>query len=290
MQRQPLRRPKGEDIYILPIQQPCVLLVRQRVRITDKGQPLIGGFGNDSMMPSNLARGIEHHPTWAPPGPYAANGQHGIIGKDRPDPCEDGIDPAALAMHHPTAGFVGDPSLFTRLADNSAIGRLGPFGDDPRQPGSNSMAEWRADEFRELGSMVEPDINPRIPEGIRATSGILGRVGLGDHNPRDSRANDGIGAWRRLSVVGAGFESDVHRPPASFLSSVLKSIDLRVRTAEALVMAHPDDAAARISNDAPHQRVWFNGSMTAHAKKRGAVEQSGITILTEMLTTRWERT
>jgi hypothetical protein len=85
-----------------------------------------------------------------------------------------------------------------------------------------------------------------------ATGDLWERIAHGDDDALNPGGYDRFGARRRLAVMAARFERDVHRRACKALTSRSECIDLSMRAAKSLMPAFADDLAAANDHAADH--------------------------------------
>ena len=110
-----------------------------------------------------------------------------------------------------------------------------------------------------------------LPRHLRI--GILDRR---DH-PRNPRGDDGVGARRRLAVMGAGFERHIERRPAGAGAGARQRLDLRMGTPARLRPAAADDhrrIAGLIDHDGADRGIGPGVAEPAAAEREREVHEA----------------
>ena len=104
------------------------------------------------------------------------------------------------------------------------------------------------------------DIHARSAHSRHASLSTRCRIHDGNDGPDDSRIEQRLMAWRRSTVVVAGFERDDGCPALRPCTGGTERQDLRVRLALALVVAFANDPSFHIENHASNWRVRARAS------------------------------
>jgi hypothetical protein len=98
--------------------------------------------------------------------------------------------------------------------------------------------------LRRIGLDADVDGNARIAQPRMTGAGYLG-IGVLQRrdDARNAGRNDGVGAWRRLTMVRAGFERHIERGAARHRAGAPQRLDLGMRSASGLGPAAADDFA-----------------------------------------------
>src|SRR5439155_23995096 len=92
-----------------------------------------------------------------------------------------------------------------------------------------------------------------------AAAGESCRVSRRNHNPRDARLENRLGAWRSLSEVVARLERYVHGRSAGAIAGGLERNHFGVRLSRTCVVSFPDNDTVANDNSADH---WVRRCLT----------------------------
>ena len=133
-----------------------------------------------------------------------------------PMPIGDGIQIGAPAVHELTARVARDPLRVAVRGCRPAVEGDGRLQRHERLAGEGALAKRLVEQAgASRGGVLGPaDVNAGVARSRRAaTAGLRSRVLGADHDPRDARGEDGVGARRLAALVSAGLERHVHRGP-----------------------------------------------------------------------------
>ena len=96
------------------------------------------------------------------------------------------------------------PLGFARSRGGLAVQAHGEFDGDKRRPRNHELGVRRGEVFRFIAPLPDFERDSRAAQALESAPGHFGvRVADGRHDPRDSRRDDGVGAWRGAPEVGA---------------------------------------------------------------------------------------
>ena len=190
-----------------------------------------------------------------------------IVRPYRAHPDRDRIGCGPQLVHEPARGLSRDPARPRQRrppveGDRRLVGHERPPLRDPGAPGL--VLGPRLEGVHDL------DLDPGPPQ--RADPVHFGvRILRADHDPRDARGDQRVGARRRRAVMGARLESDVDRRPPRALTCARERDHLGVRPPLPLVPALPDHLAVRDDHRA-HDRVRIGGAAPSLGELEGPLE------------------
>src|SRR3954471_22548772 len=173
-------------------------------------------------------RGVEDHAAWLAVHALDARGELRVVGQCGPDADDHRVDRGAPLVRALAARQPRDPLRVAGWRGDLAVERHRRLEQHPRPPGTRVLAEGLVDQPRAGGDLAvgDGDLDALVAQDPQpAAGGLLGRVVGADHHAGDPGGDDRVGARRRLAVVAARLERDVHRRAASGLAGDAQRVD-----------------------------------------------------------------
>ena len=173
----------------------------------------LGDGGDDPALERQPGARVEDHPGGLAGRGHPARGQQGVVVDRCTDADRDRIEVGAPAMDQLPGLCSGDPPRLPRGGRGAAVEGERGLENDQRATGAGVLAECLVEPpgGGRVPALRPDDLDPTVAKDLRAAAARLrGRIVGSDHDPPDSRREDGLGAGRLAPLVRAGLERDVH--------------------------------------------------------------------------------
>lgn len=201
----------------------------------------------------------------------ASRGEQWIVGLDRADPSQDGIDAAAFPVDEPAAALTRDPLAVAGSRGDAPVEGLRPLGCDPRQAGAKSVRK-RRQQCGAGGGGGTPHLDARGAQHLGASASLWVRIGFGVDNRFDAGCDDGFRTGWRAAVVAARLERHVERAACCAIVGRLHRGDFSMGAARAAVVSASDNTAGCIDDNAADEWIGLSAAVSSHGQSRCAVE------------------